>query len=405
MSRGGAPDILDVVDVLVVGGGIIGLSCARELAAAGLQVEVVERLPSGSAASHAAAGMLTALGDEMPAEFVGVCRESRDLWPAFLAALEEESGRPIEHDDLGALVLALSEDEAVALDAYVAEVRSAGEEVYEISLDELRRRVPDASPATRRVLHLPGERRVDNVQVCEALATAAERRGVRISYGCEVERVEIAPNVLPDATTSAKGVVAHCTGGRREARLLLLTAGAWSGSIPGLPPLSVRPVRGQIVRLAGVSWPWRGIVRDREHYAVRRGEGSLLVGSTLEEAGFAAHVTEAGVRELLDWARHLFPALASAPIEAVWAGLRPATPDAMPIIGRPAGPLPGLPVLVATGHHRNGILLAPWTAREVARLVTTGADGREIFSPARFRSSGPVATMEPSTETPRREDL
>jgi len=391
MSRGGAPDILDVVDVLVVGGGIIGLSCARELAAAGLQVEVVERLPAGSAASHAAAGMLTVLGEEMPAEFVSVCRESRDLWPAFLAALEEEAGRPIEHDDLGALVLALSE-EAASLDAYIAEIRSAGEEVHEISLDELRRRVPDASPATRRVLHLPGERRVDNVQVCEALATAAERRGIRISYGCEVERVEIAEGL-------ATGV--HCRDARREAKLLLLTAGAWSGSIPGLPPLPVRPVRGQIVRLAGVSWPWQGIVRDREHYAVRRGEGSLLVGSTLEEAGFNAHVTEAGVRELLDWARRLFPALASAPIEAVWAGLRPATPDALPMIGS----FPGLPVLVATGHHRNGILLAPWTAREVARLVTTGADGREIFSPARFRSSGPVATMEPSTETLRREEL
>jgi glycine oxidase len=239
--------------------------------------------------------------------------------------------------------------------------------------------VPDASPATRRALHLPGERRVDNVQVCEALATAAERRGIRISYGCEVERVEIA-----GATAGPRGVTAHCRDGRREARLLLLTAGAWSGSIPGLPPLPVRPVRGQIVRLAGVSWHWHGIVRDREHYAVRRGEGSLLVGSTLEEAGFAAHATEAGIRELLDWARRLFPALASAPIEAVWAGLRPATPDAMPIIGWPAGPLPGLPVLVATGHHRNGILLAPWTAREVVRLVTTGADGREIFSPARF---------------------
>jgi len=137
---------------------------------------------------------------------------------------------------------------------------------------------------------------------------------------------------------------------------------------------------GTDVRLAGVSWPWQGIVRDREHYAVRRGEGSLLVGSTLEEAGFNAHVTEAGVRELLDWARRLFPALASAPIEAVWAGLRPATPDALPMIGS----FPGLPVLVATGHHRNGILLAPWTAREVARMVTAGAEGREIFSPVRF---------------------
>jgi glycine oxidase len=175
-------------------------------------------------------------------------------------------------------------------------------------------------------------------------------------------------------------VVAHCRDGRREAGLLLLAAGAWSGAIPGLPPLPVRPVRGQIVRLGGAAWPWRGIVRDREEYAVRRGEGSLLVGSTLEEAGFDASATAGGVRYLLDWARRLLPGLADAPIESLWAGLRPASPDAMPLIG----PLPGLPVVVATGHYRNGIVLAPWTAHEVARIVQTGNPGREIFSPTRF---------------------
>ncbi len=364
-----------VSDVLVLGGGIIGLACARELAAAGLAVEVVERRPAGSAASLASAGMLTTVAD-LPREFVDLCRESRDEWSGFLAGLEQETGRPIEHDDLGALVLALSDEEAAGFDAYAAAIRAAGEAVEEMPVAELRRRVPDASPETRRALLLPGERRVDNVEVCAALAAALARRGVPVSLGVEVERVEIA----------ADHVVAHCRGvgnegnDRREAGLLLLAAGAWSGAIPGLPPLPVKPVRGQIVRLSGAAWPWRGIVRDREEYAVRRGESSLLVGSTLEDAGFDDRVTPDGVRYLLDWTRRLFPSLGQAPIESIWAGLRPGSPDAMPFVGR----LPGLPVVAATGHYRNGIVLAPWTAREVARIVQTGNPGREIFSPARF---------------------
>ena len=356
-------------DVLVLGGGIIGLACARELAAAGLAVEVVERQPAGSAASFASAGMLTTIAD-LPREFVDLCREARDEWPGFLIGLEEDAGRAVEHDDLGALVLALSDEEAAGFDAYAAAIRAAGEAVEEMPVEELRRRVPDASPETRRALLLPGERRVDNVQVCEALAQALARRGVRVSLGVEVERVELGPG----------GAVAHCRDGRREAGILLLTAGAWSGSIPGLPPLPVKPVRGQIVRLGGAAWPWRGIVRDREEYSVRRGESSLLIGSTLEDAGFDDRITPDGVRYLLEWTRRLFPTLGQAPIESIWAGLRPGSPDAMPMIG----PWPGLPLVVAAGHYRNGIVLAPWTAHEVARIVQTGNPGREIFSPTRF---------------------
>jgi len=162
----------------------------------------------------------------------------------------------------------------------------------------------------------------------------------------------------------------------------VLAAGAWSGRIPGLPPLPVRPVRGQIVLLGGIEWPWSGSLRRGHSYAVRRGATGLLVGSTLEESGFDKHNTVAGVEELLAFARELLPGTAKARLETTWAGLRPGTPDDLPILGR----LPGWPALAATGHYRNGILLAPWTAREVARLATGKGEEIAAFSPARFLS-------------------
>jgi glycine oxidase len=163
--------------------------------------------------------------------------------------------------------------------------------------------------------------------------------------------------------------------------LLVLAAGAWSGLIPELPPLPVRPVRGQMLLLGGIEWPWSGIVRRGASYTVRRGATGLLVGSTLENAGFDKHNTVEGVEGLLAFFRELFPYLGHARLETVWAGLRPGTADGLPILG----PFPGWPVLAATGHYRNGILLAPWTAQEVARLAF-GRDETEVpaFSPRRF---------------------
>jgi glycine oxidase len=361
-------------DVLVLGGGIIGLACARELALRGLRVEVVERLPHGAEASVAAAGMLSPVAepDARGGPLLDACRASRDLWGSWVAALEGETGLSIDYDTSGALLVALDEEDEAELDRVLAAARSSSERAEEIELSALRHWVPDIHPEVRRALHLPDDHRVDNVQVCAVLALALQKLGVPIHYDSEVERVER----RPEGT-----VLAHGRHWRKEARLLVLAAGAWSGLIPELPPFPVRPVRGQMLLLGGIEWPWGGSVRRGLCYAVRRGATSLLVGSTLEEAGYARHNTVEGVEDLLAFARRLFPGIGGARLETIWAGLRPATPDGLPILG----PLPDWPGVVATGHYRNGILLAPWTAREVARLAFED-DEAEIpeFSPKRF---------------------
>jgi glycine oxidase len=360
-------------DVLVLGGGIIGLACARELALRGLRVELVERLPAGAEASISSAGMLSPLNEISAAgPFLDACRASRDLWGPWVAALESETGLSVDYDTSGALLVALDEEDEAELDRLSHVARELGERADEVSLPALHHWVPDITPQVRRALHLHDEHRVDNVQLCAVLAQALQKLGVTLHYDSEAERVEH----HPEGTVLVTG-----NHWRKEARLLVLAAGAWSGLIPELPPLPVRPVRGQMVLLGGIEWPWSGIVRRGHFYAVRRGATGLLVGSTLEEAGFDKHNTVEGVEDLLAFARSLFPGLGKARLETVWAGLRPGTPDDLPILG----PLPGWPTIAATGHYRNGILLAPWTAREVARLAFA-EDEAEIpaFSPRRF---------------------
>jgi glycine oxidase len=359
--------------VLVVGAGIIGLACARELARFGARVEVVERRHSGAEASSAAAGMLSPLAEAPgPGPFFDACRAARDAWAFFRVELEEESGLDVDYDDSGALLAAIDAGDEEELWRIQQAARQLGEPAEEADLAEVRERVPALSPKARRVLLLRGEHRVDNVKVCAALARATERAGATLSTGCEVQRVE----------AGASGVRVEGSGWRREADALVLAAGAWSARLPGLPPLPVRPVRGQMLLLGGVDWAWKGIVRGPHHYTVRRGLTGLLVGSTVEEAGFACHTTVEGLEQLFSFTHSLLPGLAGARVETNWAGLRPGTPDDLPLIGR----LGALPVVAATGHYRNGILLAPWTARQVASIVLDGETAPEArpFSPDRF---------------------
>ncbi len=369
-------------DVLVIGCGIVGLACARELALAGMKVELLERLAAGNEASLAAAGLLSPMAEATPGPFLDACRASRDLWMSWVPTLADETGITIEHDAHGALLLALDDDDLDWMASVEAAALDCGEIVRHIDGDLLSRWVPDISPNVRRCILLPGEHRVDNVQACAVLSIAAQRAGVTIHHGVEVEEVE------------RKGDAVRIKGRHRhwETGLLVLAAGAWSGRIPGLPELPVRPRRGQMLLLGGVEWSWNGSLRWHHGYAVRRGATGLLSGATVEDVGFAKHTTSAGVHSLLGSVLRFLPGLQSTPLETTWSGLRPCAPDDLPILGR----IPGWPVLAATAHFRNGILLAPWTAQEIVRMAIAGGDdGAGPFSPARFLPNGTAGGLSP----------
>ncbi len=356
-------------DALVLGAGIIGLAVARALAADGLRVEVLDSQDGRAAASFAAGGILGPLFETgAPPPLIAASREGRDLWQEWAPALAAETGMDVGYDRSGSLQLALDDEDDAALDATLDAARRLGETAAPVELADLPRRTPGLAPQVRRAVHLAGEHRVDNVAVCQALAAALARRGVAVRHAVRTLDVRRVAGAAP-------AVRLETSAGSVQAGLLVVAAGAWSGSVPGLPPLPVRPVRGQMARLGGVAWPWSGAVRRHRVYFVRRGAHDVLVGATVEEAGFTPHPTVAGVAGLLARATQTYPALADARLEAVWAGLRPGTPDDLPIVGW----LPGWPAIAATGHFRSGILLAPWTARLVARLAIgesgTAADG------------------------------
>ncbi len=358
-------------DILVLGGGIIGLAIAYELAHRGLKVGLIDRGQIGSGASGSAAGMLAPLG-ETPQEgpLLDACRHSRDLWPSWAEMLEAETSCTVDYDRSGAVLPQLGPSDHLAAVAAAAE--QYGEPCQPLTQQELRRLMPDIAPHVERALLLPGEHRIDNRLACSALAAVAHRRGVQIHEGCEVQQVRLAP----DSVEVIGG------GFRFHAAQLVLAAGAWSGSIDGLPRLPVRPVRGQMFELEGVDWPWRGSVRTPHHYVVRRRGGRLLVGATVEHLGFQNRVTPAGLGSLIAFLRVLFPGLSGKQLSDCWAGLRPGTDDGLPILGRWADS----PLWIASGHYRNGILLAPWTAVRLAELLLDGADpsSTRAFSPHRF---------------------
>ena len=373
--------------MIVVGGGAIGLACARALATTGRRIVVLERGRTGAEATHAAAGMLSPIGEAVgPNPLLGLGLASLARWKEFAAELGAESGVDVDLRFDGKLL--------VARDAASAErLRKRGAWIWEAGLDaewlegrEVALREPAVDGAVAG-LFLPQEGQVDNRALARALRVVVERSGCSIREDTPVAELDVVGGL-------ARGVRLQ-NGTRLAADSVILAAGAWSGHMAGLPrPLPVRPVKGQMLALETVARAplVRSVVETESCYVIPRGPAPAgptpgvraWVGATSEEVGFARGTTSEALATLRAAAATIVPALARARVIDAWAGFRPGTPDGCPVLGRD----PDVEGLVhATGHYRNGILLVPITAYLCRRTVEGHGDARlDSFRPDRFTS-------------------
>jgi glycine oxidase len=350
-------------DLVVIGGGLIGLACAWRAAERGLSVVVLERSRPGAGASSVGAGMLapvteTDFGEE-PLLRLGLA--SRELWPGFAAELEERSGLPTHFQESGALVVATERDDVGELRRLHELQRELGLEADWLGPRECRRLEPGLAPGIAGGTLAPQDAHVAPRAVLEALAAAFTGAGGELVEGAEVAEIERAG----DRVTGVRTV----EGARVRAGHVVVAAGPWS---PALDPAGsgppVRPVKGQLIELRarrGLPDPIERIVRTPRCYLVPRGDGLIALGATVEEQGFDTTPTADGVYRLLEAAWETVPEVGELELVDVQVGLRPGTPDNAPVLGR--GSLEGL--VWATGHYRNGVLDTPITARAVAGLV------------------------------------
>ena len=358
-------------DVIVVGGGIIGLSIARELAGR-KSVLLLDRGSTGQGTSRAAAGMLTPLSeanDQGP--FFQLCRASHAMYARFVDELQRQSGLDVGYSHEGLLCLASSEESAAELCRRHDWQKKAGFEVELLSPDAVHQMEPLVTAPIVAAAFMPGDSSVTPRRLVNALRESCGVRGVELRTGLHVEG--ISQNAVH---------LGHMT---LEASSIVIASGVWSAEFSGLnPPIPVHPRKGQILSLRMPAGAFRRMIRWSGSYFVPRSTGELVVGATNEDAGFDLSNTPAGLGRLLNDAQQISSHCGSYPILETWTGLRPATPDGLPILGPSA--IPG--VYYATGHYRNGVLLAPITASIIRDLVEEGKTSQSIepYSPSRFRA-------------------
>lgn len=347
-------------EVVVIGGGVIGAACARAAAVRGLRVAVCEPGPTRAAASAASAGMLAAQVEPTDDWLRPFGVRGRDLYEALAPALRESTGIDVGFWRAGIVSVALDYRSAEQLSEAVARQRQAGLRCDWLEPADVADRYPGAAPGCHGALFAPEDGAVDAAALTRALLADARRLGATVTR-TRVQRIVTAKGRVTgvatgDATLSAAHVV--------------IAAGAWSAQIGGLPrPLPIEPVRGQ---MAAAPWPAGTpptILYSDQGYVLARG-GEALMGSTMEHAGFSSRVTKAGIAGIMGTVAHLLPALTARPPARTWAGLRPMTPDGQPIVG-PDPDIAGL--WYATGHGRNGVLLAALTGDIVGNLLTSEA--------------------------------
>jgi glycine oxidase len=369
--------------VIVVGGGIIGCATAYDLAKAGSKVTLFERAIPGAEASSAAAGLLTVGGTRRAAPFQKLALDSWARYPDIARELRDVTGVDVELMTAGTLYPLFDRGESAEAEEQLRWPLAKEMGMRVIEGAELREMEPGLSSDIKAALFVRGDHWVNNQRLVTAYASAAAGRGVALRTGIEVSQL------LADGGRVI-GVVA--AGERFEADCVLLAAGAWSAPLAaslGLH-LPVVPVRGQMVAVSNVPALLRHAVHGHQGYLTPRPSGELLIGATVEHVGFERAVTPAGIAQLLTGAIAVLPSLQGRPITRTWCGFRPGTPDDMPVLG-PWPDLEGL--FVATGHYRNGILLAPATAALMTQAILGGGihDLIKPFLPDRLLDRSPHA--------------
>jgi glycine oxidase len=366
-------------EVLVIGGGIIGLSIARALRQKDVeQVCVLEKNDFGREASWAAGGILAPQVEaDHDDDFFQLARASRDLYPDFVQAVQHESGIDVGFDTTGTIYVAFTEKEAHEFRSRFEWQLSRGLSVEWLTGDEAREHEPAISRHVRCALRFPYDYQVENRRLVEALRIANERAGVLLVPACAAFALRIEKGRVLGVETD-HGFIA--------ASWVVLAAGSWSSSIRStapLPNINVTPIRGQMLCFKPETPLARHVIYSSRGYLIPRSDGRLLAGSTTEDTGFDKRVTEAGISTIRTMAEEIAPALESVPVLEAWAGFRPRAKDGLPVLG----PLAGIKGLIyATGHYRNGILLAPVTAKLIAEAILSGATPPLLspFLPERF---------------------
>ena len=362
-------------DVAIIGGGLVGGAIAFELAQRELRVVVFDRQQPGREASWAAAGMLSPAPDSPDAApLAPLAKASLELYPKFVAEIEASSGKSTGFRHEGTLQVFPTPQGEKERDSLVDEHRGLGLRTEAISLHAAIKMEPRLGPAVSAAAWLPEEATVEPRSLIDAVIAAAARAGVKFHEHTEVT------SVLVEGTRCG-GILAG--GEKIFAHHVIAAAGCYTGGIDWLGRYApTRPVRGQMVAMRLSGDPQHRVIRSDRGYLVPRSDGKIVAGSTLENAGFERYVTPSGLREILDAALELVPSLADAEVLETWAGLRPDTPDHLPALG----PIDKEGLLIATGHYRNGILLAPITAKLITEWLVSGRTSMDVsrFSPLRF---------------------
>jgi len=371
-------DSMKKFDVAIAGGGLIGGAIALELARAGLHVGVFERQEPGQEASWAGAGILSP-APENPGMIptVPLCKASLDLYPKFVAEVEEISGQDAGFRPKGTLEALFSRNAREELSTLIAVHHGLGLRAEAIRAEDARELEPALSEEMEAGILRPDEASVDNRALTKAVLEAARRSGA-----------EIFPDCIVEAICREEGRENRCAGlilknGRVEARWTVVAAGCFSPEIRGAERYApVRPAKGQMIALRADELKIERVLWSEKIYLVPRNDGRILAGATIEYVGFDKETTAGSIEKILSAAIELAPGLAGARIEEMWAGLRPDSPDHLPILG--PTDLEGL--LIATGHFRSGILLAPITAKLIREWVSEERVSVEWerFSPLRF---------------------